>query len=277
MKIAIAIITKNRPEVVSMAIYQHLKFLPSNATLYVIDDNSDKETMVSMAPFATSGLIYCYSTVWMGVAGARNAALELTEDADVVFLMDDDLIPKKAGWIELYLDTFRRVPRQHLLKAAPQPWAGVKMRHRGMNICENTTGTLFCMTRKLINTMGGFDQSLGKYGYEDGDYYNRLARTDLAPYGPMCVPSTMEDYLHVCDLDGDFEADRGLKLTWKHKSVLHDTKDKLLEESKINIIEKYNHATTTFIPYISAASVPSGGGVRLPQDLPSLPTSGRLQ
>lgn len=256
MKVAIAFITKNRPAVAAKAIEQHLKFLPEGAQLFIVDDNSEyKEGDVDIESCIPESVTYYRSPIWLGVAGARNMALSLMADtdADVFFLLDDDVFPKKEGWIDLYLDALQRSPKQHLLKAASQPWAGVEMKHRAINICQNTTATLFCMTRELLDTVGGFDETIGKYGYEDGDYYKRVAQTNLVPFGVKCVPKGMEQYLHISDLDGDFE-----DLIWQHRSALHDIKDDLLEDSKNSIIEKYNHATTIFIPYRRAAIVSSG-------------------
>lgn len=248
MKIAIAIITKDRSKVAAKAISQHLKYRPEGARIIVVDDNSQyKEGDVDLSAFSgEDGIEYIYSATWLGVAGARNLAMELGDDSDVLFLMDDDIFPKKEGWADLYLQSLARVPKQHLLKAAPQPWAGIEMQHRNIYICKNTTATLFCMTRQLRDTLGGFDAEIGKYGYEDGDYYNRLARTDLAPYGPYCTPQGVEEYLHICDLEGSFE-----DLEWEHRSALHDTKQELLEESKMNIIKKYDNGASIYHPYIS--------------------------
>lgn len=245
MKLAIAIITKNRPQVAEKALKQHLKFKPADAQIFIVEDCSDPDKQIDFSIYRELGVVCLQSATWLGVAGARNLAMYLADDADVLFLMDDDIFPKKEGWADLYLNTLETAPKQHLLKAAPQPWAGIQMQHRGVLLaCERSTATLFCMTRQLRDTLGGFDDTIGKYGYEDGDYYKRLALTGLAPFGPYCTPQGVEEYLHLCDLDGSFE-----DLEWEHRSALHDTKEELLEESKTNIIKKYDNGASIYIPY----------------------------
>lgn len=241
--VAVGLITRNRPVIAAKAIEKHLEFLPEYASLFVYEDGSDDDKKLtsenSLVHNTKKPVHFLYSfEESVGVAAGRNKLLKLMyeeqPEATHFVVMDDDVFPKKADWILLYLEALKAHPEQHLLKAAPTVWANPNVALDKMLVCSNTTAVMFFMTRKLVEIVGGFDTSLGTYGYEDGDYYARALRSGLTPYGAAVQPKSVEKYIHVCDVQGDFE-----DLIWPGKSVLYETKKQLLKESLAKTQEKY--------------------------------------
>jgi len=236
MKVGIAVITKNRERVVNFAYQRHLKYSGAH-DFVIIDDHSDVPTVLKDSNYQPS-----YNNEWLGVAGSRNEGLKALEDCDYILLMDDDVFPKTPHWEIAFIQAHEMYPDQHIFIASPNEWGGVIADYSnngrfGPVVVKHPTAVLFFLTKHALQTLGGFE-AFGKYGYEDVDYYIRANKAGLTPLGQYVTIKDCEKYLHVCDVQGSCPG-----FEWEGKSVLHDTKDRLIKEAGKVLTErlKDNH------------------------------------
>lgn len=239
MKIGIAIITKNRRNIVLRALDQHRRFSTYDE-LVIIDDHGDFPLNISTR---SNERIY-YSDTWLGVAGARNKGLELLEDCDYTFIMDDDIFPKAPGWTDRYVLASKYCEDRQIFLAVPAPWGTPVEYYGGFNSMNKSTATLILFTKQMRQELGGFDITLGKYGHEDTDLFYRASNAGFTKYGNFCTIADCEKYLHLCDIHGDFE-----NLKWPHASALGDAKYPLIEESREAFLRQLNSGNAIYKPY----------------------------
>lgn len=249
MHVGIAIISRNRPEVLTQAIKQHQTFKPSPHRLrtnfspihtserIIIDDCSD--TAISI-----EGERIVRAETWQGVAGARNLALYALNRmcCDVLFIMDDDVFPKDPYWIDAFIDLHLSFPTQHIFQAIPRALEGEKIPFPRNTINTATgiemrsvnasTGCFFSLTKHALLRLGGFDASFGKYGFEDADYMNRAKLIGFTGEHKNYTHPAIDQLLHICDVHGDFG-----DFKWPGRSVLHDTKEEIMKESSQKYLE----------------------------------------
>jgi GT2 family glycosyltransferase len=141
-----------------------------------------------------------------GVASNKNKALKRLQNNDIIFLFEDDLVPKKKGWIDLYLKAIDETGMHHfnhsslihrdkLLKI---------VRSRSFILClyEKNAAQLMVMTRKVIDEVGAFDERYGKFGFEHSDYTRRCKTAGLCnpPHHDM-HPFILESCLYFEELN----------------------------------------------------------------------------
>ena len=94
-KIAVALTVHNRHETAKICIDGWLRWMPKNAALFVVDDASD-------TPFAKADFRFERQA---GIAKAKNKCLELAEDFDYIFCVDDDIHPVSSLWAGAYISS----------------------------------------------------------------------------------------------------------------------------------------------------------------------------
>lgn len=244
MKTGVAIITKDRNEFIYQVYGFHLmNTLPFVDKFIIVDDHSATpiELRDFTDPYGKSGpgrVEVHRPSKWLGVAGARNYALNELSDCDYIFLMDDDLLPKDPNWIPLHIkamsDKFCNI---NLLIHYPNELnecLGYRNGaiYAGVTATEGSTATLFAMTSHCLNTLGGFDNTMGYYGHEDTDYFARARKADILPPKGYWTLINTEFYLHAFDIYGDYPP-----VKWLHKSALGDAKWEMIEQSRARLIE----------------------------------------
>lgn len=118
-----------------------------------------------------------------GVAMNKNRALWRLQGCDIVFLLEDDFKPIQHGWVELYLTAVKETNMQHFnhirLDHRDKLYKVIKMPSFTIGIYERNTAQLMVMTKEVIKTIGAFDISYGKFGYEHSDYTRRCKLAGL--------------------------------------------------------------------------------------------------
>lgn len=102
-QIGICITTKGRDRYLSRSIENHLKHLPQNAKIIVVDDGSDD-------PKELENVEYFHFVENVGIPKAKNKCLELAQDCEHIFLFDDDIYPIVDNWHVSYIES----PEAHL-------------------------------------------------------------------------------------------------------------------------------------------------------------------
>jgi hypothetical protein len=135
----------------------------------------------------------------VGIAAAKNKALELLYDQGVehFFLFDDDAYPLTENWWVPYVQS----PEPHLMYVF-QEFAGAGAPR--LNDCKvlrveddlvaysTPRGVMLYATREVLDVAGGMDPGFGKWGYEHGDWSNRIHSFGLTSFRYADVKDSSE-------------------------------------------------------------------------------------
>lgn len=222
-RIGIGITTRNRNDTLTEALTQHRLFRPPGSVLIIVDDASAKPV---------DGADYRFDHQ-AGVASAKNKCLELLIMAgcDHLFLFDDDCWPTADGWWQPYVDS----PEPHLmyvfedLKKPPK----LKDIHRiggdaGHVAWSGPRGCMLYAHRSAVDAVGGMDTIFNPWGYEHGDWSNRIHHAGLTTWRYADVAGSA-DLFHSMDEWGETSrtvatADRQ-RLARDHATIHHRRRD----------------------------------------------------
>ena len=163
--ISICITTRNRPYEFTKVVESIRKHTHCEYQLVVVDDASDPP--------------YCYADhrfqTRSGIPAAKNKCLSLCEH-DHIFLFDDDTIVLKDGWYLPYINS----GKNHLCYTFLSKYKikdGFTYSHLG-------NGCMMYLTRKCLDTVGGFDWRFGLGKYEHVNLSRRIFNAGLteAPF-----------------------------------------------------------------------------------------------
>ena len=193
MDVSIVIPTRDRPELLALALRTALWQTGVEAEVLVVDDGTTTDTETLVRRVGDPRVRLLRNTGPPGVSGARNSGIAASTGVWIAFLDDDDLwAPSKltqqlsaatataAGWV--YAGDVTVDERLHVCAGAPPPSpervvAGLR-RHNAV-----PAGASNVMVRRdVLDTVGGFDPGLRTS--EDWDLWLRLAATGL----PVVVP-----------------------------------------------------------------------------------------
>lgn len=186
MKIAVCITTKGRDKYLSRSLENHLKYLPKNAKVFVVDDGSEKRKHLT-------GVEYYYFKDNVGIPRAKNKCLELANawGADHIFLFDDDVYPIKKDWHKPYILS----PEAHLSYC----WSDIKPGKYGdahyysvgkvlyqddqlLAFSHPRGQMLYIDAKKVLPRVGGFDPIYGKGMVEHVDWSWRIHNAGLSTW-----------------------------------------------------------------------------------------------
>lgn len=160
MHITIAITTRNRPNEFNYVLKKIKEHTHCDYQLIVVDDASD--------------FSYCNATFRFtersGIPAAKNKCLELAEH-DHIFLFDDDTYPIANNWYLPYVHS----GKEHLCFT----FLDYFKKDSGYKYHRLGNGCMMYLTRKCIDTIGGFDWSFGLGKYEHVNYSNRVHNSGL--------------------------------------------------------------------------------------------------
>lgn len=204
-KIGIAITTTpEREEMFSMTMEEWEYFEPEDAIIIAHTDTTHK-----------------------GVAYSKNQCLKQLYElgCEHIFLADDDCYPLKEGWESPYT----RHKEPHLMyqfKLRSKPANDMQELYRDNTVVaySHTRGAMIYVQRRVLDTVGGFDEAYGPYGFEHTDYTNRIHNAGLTTHRAMDVPDS--DRLFYC-LDQDHKTKSSLapmkrRMSLKKNVVLYN-------------------------------------------------------
>lgn len=145
--IGIGITAYKRPEIDEMGIRNILQMTPLHSKLHIAKDIE-------------------------GISKAKNDCLKNLDVCDHVFLFDSDCWPKQINWFQPYINS----GINHLCMT----WGrNIIKTENGIVHYELPNGCMLYLTRKCIETVGGFDEKYIKWGYEHVDYSQRIFNAGL--------------------------------------------------------------------------------------------------
>jgi len=170
--------TPSRPAHLELCLSQMNKYMPEDAMLFVAHDTNK-----------------------MGVAHQKNKCLEALKECDYVFLFDDDCFPIENGWADAYISEYIRTGNHHFLKINETPSIEIKEVIDGITSWTNCAGCMMFLTRSAIQTVGVFDESFGRYGYEHAEFTNRIYQNKFNLFGQY-LSCTGNEKIYAIDLQG---------------------------------------------------------------------------
>jgi hypothetical protein len=160
-----------------------------------------------------------------GVAGNKNRALHALKDNDVIFLFEDDLVPIKRGWLDLYAEALNETGMKHLNHSSlihrDKLLKTIRFDKFTMCIYEKVAAQLMVFTKEVVHKVGAFDERYGKFGFEHADYTRRCKGARLCmPSQHDAHPFILESSLYFEELNiprslPQEEADKGIETAHK--------------------------------------------------------------
>jgi len=176
MKVGIGIVTYNRVDYLKSCLESLLKTTDNGkqfSNLVIISD-ADKATSDYLKSIESVHLIE--NSKRQGYVNSFNTTLKALYDldSDVIFSLNDDIIFKKTGWIELYVNAIQKTGINHFVSMD------------GRNIirrqCINNITITYhswvhapieILTKKYFEEIGGYDFQFDEIGCTDTDYADR--------------------------------------------------------------------------------------------------------
>lgn len=164
-----------------------------------------------------------------GPAYARNRVLKslYEKGCDYIFLMDDDVIPRREDWAELAITVAQTrgldfIGWPHIFDAPPYGYVD------GVLFCTGVTVQFSMLTRKCVEEVGYFDERYGQYGPEDVTYAYRAHCAGLCGKSSGWeVPLSVVAGIHVEDMFSGF---RNSVVSSEVKKAGMEAGNKLMEE-----------------------------------------------
>ncbi len=158
--ISICITTRNRPESFAIVFERIKQHTNCEYELIIIDD-------ASCVPYCNATYRFSERS---GIPAAKNKCLELAK-YDNIFLFDDDTYPICDGWYLPYINS----GKEHLCFT----FLTAFKRKKGFSYHTLGNGCMLYVTRKCIDTIGGFDWNYGLGKYEHVDFSRRIFNAGL--------------------------------------------------------------------------------------------------
>jgi hypothetical protein len=180
--IAVAITTRDRWTILESNLTAFAEHTPVEVPIFVIDDAS-KETPDNFS--ARFELVSLPEN--RGIAGAKNKCLELLYNtgAEHLFLFDDDAFPLVDEWWRPYVES----PEPHLMRifpdlAGPRKLNDIRLVYGDPHHHAYTgpRGVMLYVERRVLDIVGGMDTIYGKWGWEHGDWSNRIHNAGLTTW-----------------------------------------------------------------------------------------------
>lgn len=139
-----------------------------------------------------------------GVVRNKNRLLNYLQNCDFIFIIEDDLIPIKNGWVEKYLEALKATGYDHMnfIHGLAQSNKCNEIKYPNdltIEYYKDLGGALMVMTKRCINEVGIFDPDYKFYGYGHCDYTRRCQLANLYPPVKIGHPHIkgMEAYLKL--------------------------------------------------------------------------------
>lgn len=160
----------------------HNYLLPENCTLVVIEDTDRR-----------------------GVAWARNQALHQLEHCEHIFLFDDDCWPVMAGWAEYWASQCERAgvgysALPEAFKTGIHDFSAVTL---DVVAWDGGIGAAVYQHRRALDIIGGYNEKLIGYGFEDAGRADRAYRAGLTGPTRNACPIRCLAYIHSADVFGE--------------------------------------------------------------------------
>jgi glycosyltransferase involved in cell wall biosynthesis len=234
MKIAVGITTKNRNTYLDRSLKNHLKHLPPNSRIFIVDDGSETETIFK----GFTDTEYHYFPESVGIPKAKNKCLELADawDADHIFLFDDDIYPIVDDWWKPYVES----PEAHFQYCwndiRPGEYGDAHYYGIGKRFYEDDHmfsfshprgQMLYIDAKKVLPRIGGFDPIYGKGMVEHCDWSWRIHNAGLSTWKNQDIVGS-ENFFYSIDENANSEPDFETTIDNHMRTVIDKANQKIL-------------------------------------------------
>lgn len=137
---------------------------------------------VNLAPKGAEVKVYA-DTDGIGIAAAKNSCLAMCEGYDHIFLADDDIFPLSPDWGKGYVES--TLNHAMYIFGREKVFSG-----SGYNVFDLPRGCLLYLNKKVLETVGGFDERFKGYSYEHPEYSRRVFNMGLTPAPYMDIANS---------------------------------------------------------------------------------------
>ena len=185
-RFGIAVTTHDRNDVLKSTLERIKRHTPDGVPVVVVDDASRKPVVGADFRFSHN----------VGIAQAKNKCLELLYNlgCEHFFLFDDDSYPLVDEWWKPYIDS----PEPHLMAIFDRPKGVSKTQvevlyEDDQHVAYHATrGYMIYVTRKVLDTVGGYDPGFGKWGWEHQSWSDRIHSAGLTTWRYADVKGSSE-------------------------------------------------------------------------------------
>lgn len=175
----VAVVTYNRPDQLRAVMAKIEQTVPPDFRLVVADDGSGPETLEVVETFPR--WVYVRGPN-KGVAANKNRALFALQDCNYIALLEDDLMPVKGGWFEMYrqvaiyagIHHFCRVQNKQVAEMIPRFTLDLEKHGVKPIYGPSPRGDFTFITKKVVDTVGGLNPRFLGAGYAHGEWSNRI-------------------------------------------------------------------------------------------------------
>lgn len=225
MKIGVALTEHNRYDIFKKSYDEIKKYLPDNGLLVVVDDASTIPVKEADYRFETN----------VGIAAAKNKCIELlyNQGCTHFFLFDSDSYPKCDNWWQPYVESKEHHLMYIFTHFVNRPVGDTREIYRDSNhiAYDHPRGCMLYYTRHAIDTVGGMDEVFKKWGYEHGNFSDRIFNAGLTSFRYMDVVGSNK---LIYSLDEH--------TVNKHTSVKFGDRKKLIEQNKPEYEKRINES-----------------------------------
>lgn len=217
MSIGIGITSHNRCKMAEYSISMWKEFLPTGANLAIVDDGSTIPLKSANYRFEER----------QGISIAKNKCLELLENNDHIFLVDDDIYPLDPNWATWYTHS----NLQHACYIFDRKLLWTEPDYKAY---ELPRGCLLYFTKHCVEIAGGFDTNFTNQ-YEHAELSRRIFNMKLTPSAYIDIPHS-----------------KGLFYSYDEEYTTRSSFDPYERTKAIRENKKYWEETklsNTFIPY----------------------------
>lgn len=121
-----------------------------------------------------------------GVSYNKNRLVKYLAGNDFIFIVEDDVVFLKPGWVDLYLKAHKITGWHHFnyIVSHYREYISKLTQYSDITVGDSgpyVNGVLMVMSKKCLEVVGGFDSRYKGYGYEHVDYTNRCKKAKLHP------------------------------------------------------------------------------------------------
>lgn len=179
-KIGIAISTcSKRPQYFLTVLAKIKRYRPKNSVIVIVEDFRD---ITIEDHDLTRGYVKHHFKNQVGIPTVKNKCIELLYDqgCEHFFLFDDDVYPIHEHWCQPYINS----EYDHLCYTFLENRNDVLLRDYTSSYKTHllANGCMMYMSKKCIDTIGGFDTEFGLGKFEHVEYSRRAYNAGVIPY-----------------------------------------------------------------------------------------------
>lgn len=194
--IGIGILSYNRPNSLRRLLKSICDHTDLHSTTVIVSDDcsTDQNVMEVLSEYEKKGIIVLRNTANTGIASNTNRLMQCLNRFEYAILLNDDTEVIRSGWEHLFVNAMRSTGLVHLIHHETGVYGASSKgeRHEIADKClwrvdDKPQGAILAYKTSIIDIIGYFDESYGKYGMEHVDWSTKVYENGLQPPGYFSV------------------------------------------------------------------------------------------